>query len=152
MELILAPNEILTQKCAPVTKITTEIKKQCNEMLAFMQLKNAIGLSAPQVGLTNRVFVMDTFKLDKVNGYKGACVNPILLKRNLVRRETEEGCLSFKDKKIRVKRPTEITVKFKDEKGKLQFKVLKGITAICWLHEFDHLNGVLMDSYQKVSN
>lgn len=148
MQLILYPNDILTKACSTAERDITSLRKQGQEMFEIMYKHNGLGLSAPQVGLSNQVFVMDTTGVDSVNGYKGLVINPVIIKRSNLKREFEEGCLSFGDKRIKIKRPIEITVRFKNAQSKMEFKVFKGITAIVFQHEYDHLQGLLFNRFE----
>ena len=140
-KLILYPNDILNQVSATVDSFEKELKDQVNAMIKIMKDNNGIGLSAVQVGVLNQVIVMDTTEKDAVNGFKGCIINPVIMRRGTVKREHEEMCLSFPGVKIKTKRSIEVSIKYKNLGGKVQFTTLKGISAICFLHEYDHLQG-----------
>lgn len=150
MQLVLAPNELLTQECTSVDKVTKEIKDQVFEMMQVMLDNKGIGLSAPQVGILNKVLVMDTTIVDSVNGFKGAMINPVIMRKANVKRDSEEGCLSFPGILLTIKRPIEVSIKYKDVNNKMKFLTLKGITATCFQHEFDHLRGLTFDKVGKL--
>jgi peptide deformylase len=102
----------------------------------------AVGLAAPQVGQSVRVFVMDTNAFTTRDNLK-VMVNPkiITASRNKTMRE---GCLSFPDYLANVKRSQRITVEAFDAYGVLQTYELKHLEAVCVQHEIDHLDGILM--------
>ena len=115
------------------------------EMLELMRANNAIGLAGNQVGLLRRVFVM---KL--TDGREIGCFNPWIMFGNNDKIEGVEGCLSFPNLCLKVKRDDEITAAYLDNTGKNCIIELKGLDARCFQHELDHLDGVTFTEY--VSN
>ena len=115
------------------------------EMIRLMELFKGIGLAANQVGLLKRVFVI---KL-KNNPEPFAVFNPVVLSESKEFQDGEEGCLSFPDLFLGVKRPKEIDVTYLDKLGNECKIKLSGIDARCFLHELDHLNGVVFT--EKIS-
>lgn len=108
------------------------------EMYDVMLASNGVGLAAPQVGLPYRVFVMgDT------TGYREACFNPEIVSESEIALTDEEGCLSFPYLQLSIKRPLFIDVRFQNEQGETVIKRLDKLWARCYLHELDHLNGVV---------
>ena len=103
---------------------------------------NGIGLSANQCGFEHRVFVMGSGE-EYV-----AYFNPkIISSKGEV--HMEEGCLSFPFLNLRITRPAEIEVEYQDFNGVVRTKTFTGITARCFLHELDHMNGMLYTSRVK---
>ena len=103
---------------------------------------NGIGLSANQCGFEYRVFVMGSG-----NEYV-AYFNPkILSSKGEV--HMEEGCLSFPLLNLRITRPAEVEVEYQDFTGVTRTKTFTGITARCFLHELDHMNGIVYTSRVK---
>lgn len=115
-----------------------------DSMLAVMQRENGIGLAAPQVGVSKRVFIMKTGELIR------GCFNPELLEysQNLI--EFDEGCLSFKGDSCTIMRPAEISVRYQNYRGDWYTERMSGIEARCFQHELDHLDGITMwDRYKE---
>lgn len=100
---------------------------------------NGIGIAAPQCGLPYRVFVMRTEPTFAV-------FNPTIVWASPEFSEMEEGCLSFPGLGIKVKRPAEIRARFNDPDGAVVTKRFSGLTARCFQHELDHLNGICFTS------
>lgn len=121
-----------------------EVQKLGVQMMHLMTKEGGIGLSATQVGLDIRLFVT------KVGGKFTAFHNPKLLDFSDEMIEFEEGCLSFKKESHVVYRPEKITVEYYDYLGQRQEEELKGIAARVWLHEYDHLHGIVFQ--QRVTN
>lgn len=131
---------VLRKRSEPVDKITREIKKLIVDMVQTMEKSKGIGLAAPQVGVSKRIIVIKT-------GIEGQeffeLINPKILKKDKDLVLGEEGCLSFPETFISVKRPKEIEVEGQDISGKKIKFVAKNVLARVLCHEIDHLNGIL---------
>lgn len=112
------------------------------EMLETMRAHNGIGLAANQVGLLRRVFVM---KL--ADGREIGCFNPYIMVGDNADIEAEEGCLSFRNLWLKVKRSDKITAAYLDNTGKQCIIELGGIDSRCFQHELDHLDGITFTEY-----
>ena len=99
-----------------------------------------IGLSANQIGIGERVFVM---MLNMETEETITCFNPRIIKRYDDCGWFEEGCFSFPDEIINIQRPNRIVVKYEDEDKKDHKIKLAGLAARVFLHEFDHLEGIV---------
>jgi len=115
------------------------------EMLANLLLDKmielgGIGLSANQVSISKRVFVIG------MNEYRKAFFNPQLVKLSKEEETGEEGCLSFPGMFLKVKRPKEIMIKYQTEKGEWREEHYVGLSAKVILHEYDHMEGVIFKS------
>ena len=104
-----------------------------------------VGLSANQIGIGERVFIM---VLNMETEETITCFNPRIIKRYDDNVWCEEGCLSFPDEIINVKRPDRIVVKYEDEDKKDHKIKLSGMAARVFLHEFDHLEGIVFTERQ----
>ena len=98
-----------------------------------------VGLSANQIGIEERVFVM-MYDMDTQETI--TCFNPKIIKTYGDPVWFEEGCLSYPDKIINVERPDRIVVKYEDEDEKVHKLKLDGFTARVFQHEYDHLEGI----------
>ena len=136
LEIKKYPDPILRKKCQPVKVFDNKFKELCQQMFDVMEINKGLGLAAPQIGQSLNFFVVDS------EGEKLVFVNPeIILKKGQA--IFEEGCLSFPNLFINIKRPNKIELKFQDIDG--QEKIIKadGLLARVIQHEYDHLNGVL---------
>lgn len=114
------------------------------EMSKFMTANGGIGLAAPQLGINKRIFIMGNFtKLV-------ACINPMIVSLSDERVLDLEGCLSFPDLWLKVKRPPTCVVQYHNTDGVQVERELEGMEARVFLHEFDHLMGVTFD--QRAGN
>ena len=112
-------------------------------MIEAMEKFGGLGLSANQVGLPYRMFVMRTMHEGDTESKVVPYFNPELTR---VSQETElmkEGCLSFPDIYLMIKRSKTVEFKYQDVEGKEHTVVLEGLGARCVQHEIDHLNGIL---------
>lgn len=105
------------------------------DLAETMLANNGIGLSANQVGLPYRVFVIKSNPIL-------ACFNPIVVDDGEEELYLEEGCLSYPDLFIKIKRKKIIKVRYTEPSGQTITRVFDGLTARIFLHEYDHLNGV----------
>ena len=139
LELVKYPNALLTTP----TQTFNFAEPQCDpyelvhDMLQFMFDKKGIGLSANQVGLPYRVFVMRGME------HNFACFNPRIVHKSEDSTLLEEGCLSFPGLTVKVKRSNTVRLRFETASGGTDTKTFDGLTARVVQHEMDHLNGIL---------
>ena len=135
-------NPILRAKATKIVKFDATLKKLANAMKKTMKDSNGLGLAAPQVGKSIRMFTM-IYNFKKKDEMVLTVINPEIL---AVSEETcmdDEGCLSIPGLWKKVKRPCEISVKFYDLNGAMMRMTLTDLNAREFLHENDHLDGVL---------
>jgi peptide deformylase len=138
LKLIKDDNPILKTKSEPWNfEKDLNAKELEVDMVQLMITSNGIGLAANQVGILKRVFAIHL--KDQV---PFCMFNPEVVYANMEEELAEEGCLSFPELWIGVKRPKSIAAKYLDRAGKECTIELSGIDARCFLHELDHLNGV----------
>lgn len=110
-----------------------------SEMIAVMLANDGIGLAANQVGVKTRVFVMG--HRDYPESAKGF-FNPEIIANTETVEDLEEGCLSFPGYFIKIKRPSAIKARWQNAKGEWEEGTFEGYNCKCFLHEFDHLEGI----------
>lgn len=148
MELRLLPDPVLRTVCAPVTVFDAALEDVVAEMLAVMYAAPGRGLAAPQVGLTQRIFVMDaTWKAGDPTPM--VFVNPEIVAVSDEVVVNDEGCLSIPEATSRVSRPAEVEMRWQDLDGDVQTGWFDGFSAVCVQHERDHLDGVLCIDYPE---
>lgn len=146
MKLIIDPDPILRQVAEPWDfEKDTGSEQLEKDMIEIMQTFNGIGLAGNQVGLLKRVL---TIKL-KDNPLPFAMFNPIVVEQSEEIQKTGEGCLSFPNLWLDVDRPKWVVSEFFDKEGKKCTIKLQGIDARCFLHELDHLNGIVFTEKVK---
>ena len=146
MILKLIPNThpILHERVKPCSK-DLDRYKMSRILKENMIHYEGIGLSANQIGISERVFVM---MLNIETEETITCFNPRIVKRYEDNVWCEEGCLSFPDEIINIQRPNKIVVKYEDEDKKDHKIKLEGLAARVFLHEFDHLQGIVFTEMQ----
>lgn len=154
VSLQIYPSRVLRQKAKPVEKVTDEVRAVAARMFEIMDEEEGIGLAAPQVGLSWRMFVLDVPESAK-RGYSASSVpptasagpmvfiNPVLRFEGPVE-PMEEGCLSLPEIAGDVLRPPIVHVTAQDENGKEFSLTAGGLLSRCIQHETDHLDGVLI--------
>lgn len=114
----------------------TNMSELIAKLKVTMKLYGGLGLSANQCGVYERVFVI---------GYENqsfACINPRVVEKSEEMVREKEGCLSYPGMYLTIPRPKWIVAEFLDEMGQVQRQRFEGLTARCYLHELDHMNGV----------
>lgn len=136
-------NEVLRTPSKEIHKVSVKTRKIVDDLLETMYSANGVGLAAPQVGLNIRMFVIDVSTGNEP-------LNPmVFINPKIVKKEggvlSYEGCLSFPDVYIHVRRYERIIVKAKDHKNRPFAMDVNEGTLLCRAiqHEFDHLDGVL---------
>lgn len=150
MKLIKSPDPILLQTAIAWDFATDSNAAEVEESMVDLMINSnhAIGLAANQVGLTKRVFALQLQNHPTMLS-PFAMFNPILISVSTEIQIGLEGCLSFPDLWLEIKRPILIDVEYFDKFGIQCILQLNGIDARCFLHELDHLNGICFT--QKVS-
>ena len=100
---------------------------------------NGIGISANQIGIWERAFAMVR---DLENNEVMVCFNPRIIKSYSEEVEMEEGCLSYPELFLKIKRPDKIVVKYEDEDKKTHKIKLQGLASRVFQHEYDHMEGI----------
>lgn len=136
MEITEFPERVLKELGAPVEKFDEELKQLVNDMFETMYAEEGVGLAAPQVGLSLRLFVMDC------EGLKLVAANPEILSAE-GEQEGEEGCLSVGKIHAPLKRAARVRLRAQDVQGEWFEREAEGLAARCFLHETDHCDGLL---------
>ncbi|CAO3376534.1 peptide deformylase [Azospirillum argentinense] len=146
LDILVAPHPVLKQKAKPVDKVDARIAKLMDDMVETMYAAKGIGLAAPQIGILERVIVVDVHEKDeKPNPIRLA--NPEIVWKSDATSVCEEGCLSVPDQYAEVTRPSSVRVRYLDENNETREIEAEGMLATCIQHEIDHLNGVLFVDY-----
>ena len=144
--IITEPNKLLRQVSKPVTKVGKKEQELMRDMLETMYAANGIGLAAIQVGIPQRIIVMDISKKEKKKEPR-FFVNPIINNKDPIKATYEEGCLSVPNQFANVDRPSKCDVEYLDYNGNKQLLKAEGLLATCIQHEMDHLEGILFIDY-----
>lgn len=147
LPILILPDPVLRRVAAPVEVVDDRVRRLADEMLETMYDAPGIGLAAPQVGVSERIIVLDVATDEGQERAPMVLVNPVIVEASDEKAVYEEGCLSIPDYTEDVERPVRITVRYLDRDGTPKQVEAEGILATCLQHEIDHLNGVLFIDY-----
>ena len=142
LQIVKFPNPILRERIPEFVfeDSTIDPVKLEKDMIELMFEHGGIGLAANQVGVSARMFVM---------GYKEnpetaqAFYNPMVVANTDAVQDLEEGCLSFPGMYVNIKRPSKIRARWQNSQGEWQEDEFDGYNCKCFLHELDHLEGIV---------
>ncbi|MEQ1608624.1 MAG: peptide deformylase [Hyphomonadaceae bacterium] len=140
--ILTVPDPVLKQVSKRVDVVTDETRALMDDMLETMYAAPGVGLAAVQVGVPQRVIVMDLAK----EGEKPEpryFVNPEILETIDEMQTYEEGCLSVPDFYDEVERPKRVKLRYQNYQGEKIEEWAEGMYAVCIQHEMDHLQGTL---------
>lgn len=147
------PDPVLTKVAEDVTEFGDELKTLCKNMLYTMYNAPGIGLAAPQIGLSKRIFVVDVnYNREEVSEGSGeyslSDFDPMIFINPIIKNKDgeityQEGCLSLPGIFEDVKRFEKITVEYKDTDGNDHSIDADELLSICIQHENDHLDGIV---------
>jgi peptide deformylase len=155
LRIVHYPAEVLRTKAQPVA-CSPEVVAVADRMIQLMHDAPGIGLAAPQVGLSWRLFVVDVPDDDDRQGPGGPAdaalstdgpeiyIDPVISRPQGRFEVMEEGCLSLPGILGEVSRPPTVTMTYTDRTGQRVTRKASGLLARCWQHELDHLDGVLI--------
>jgi peptide deformylase len=131
---------VLRKTAGPVRSFDRELRRFAGEMIATMREKDGVGLAATQVGESIKLAVID---VTRGENDPVVLINPVIFFSSVDLVEEEEGCLSIPTVRLKVKRPSIVSVKAQDFDGK-EFVIEQstGLLARALQHEIDHLNGL----------
>ena len=137
LTLRIYPDSVLREVSEPVERFDSELRDLLDEMLRLLRAKEGIGLAAPQVGITRRLFVCD------IENRSMCLVNPEI-RESSGTGDLVEGCLSLPRMQVNVTRNETIRLSAYDPRGQKRELAATGLWARVMQHEIDHLNGVLI--------
>jgi peptide deformylase len=147
------PDPALRRKAEPIAVVTDEVRAVAARMFDLMREAKGVGLAAPQVGLSWRMFVVNA---TGEPGDDHVFINPTLSEPTRTQSGAEEGCLSLPDIRAQIMRPEGITIDAIGLDGERIQQTSDDFPARVWQHEFDHLEGILildkMDRLDQIAN
>lgn len=145
--VVVYGHPVLRKEAEEIDEDFEGLHELIDDMFQTMYSSDGIGLAAPQIGKSIRLFVIDADPLSdefpELKDFKRIYVNPIITERNDDFMNLSEGCLSLPGIREEVKRPTKIKIEFEDENFELHEEVLEGFAARVVQHEYDHIEGKL---------
>lgn len=144
---------VLKKVAKPITAEYPKLEKLLDDMWETMYHANGVGLAAPQIGKSIRIFLVDTVQMmdegEEEKGIKMAFINAEKIEESGELWPYEEGCLSIPDVTGNVDRPETIRLRWVDENFEEQEATFEGINARVIQHEYDHIEGKLFLDYLK---
>lgn len=145
-DILIIPDKRLRLKSEPVKAVDKALRALVDDMFATMYAAPGIGLAAIQVGVAQRLVIMDLAKKDDPPQPQ-VFINPEVIGVSAEKSTYEEGCLSIPEYYEEVERSSAVKVKYLDLDGKPQEIEASGLLATCLQHEIDHTNGILFIDY-----
>lgn len=138
-EIVTQGDPVLTKKCHPVTNFDDKLWALLDDMQDTLAQSNGVGLAAPQIGILRRVVLVINSKDEVLE-----LINPVIVHAD-GEQEGLEGCLSLPGRWGNVKRPMVVRVRAQDRNGNWFEAEDTELTARCFCHELDHLDGHMFD-------
>ncbi|MBZ9779152.1 peptide deformylase [Psychroflexus sp. CAK8W] len=154
LPIVAYGSPVLKKKASDISKDYPKLDELIENMFETMYNANGVGLAAPQVGLSIRLFVIDAkpFAQDEslseeevkeLESFKRVFINPKLIEENGIEWDFNEGCLSIPDVHEDIFRKPEIKIEYLDRDLNQQTETLSGLPARVVQHEYDHIEGIL---------
>ncbi|ANQ07564.1 Peptide deformylase [Plasmodium coatneyi] len=143
LKIVLYPDPVLRKKCNEVVNFDDNLRTLVRSMFNVMYESKGMGLAAPQVNISMKIIVWNALYEKKKKENERVFLNPSIVESSLIRSKLVEGCLSFPGIEGKVDRPSVVSISYYDLDGNKHLKILKGIHARIFQHEYDHLDGVL---------
>lgn len=143
-DLTLFPTPVLRKVADPVESFDEDLQRTVDAMFALMFESHGVGLAAPQVGLKQRILVLNREGDPEQADLNRVLINPRITARAGEKTLYDEGCLSFPGIYAEVERPDRCTVEAVDAKGEPVREEFSGFESRIVQHEYDHLEGILL--------
>tara|TARA_B100000941_G_scaffold191172_1_gene137831 strand:- start:1993 stop:2532 length:540 start_codon:yes stop_codon:yes gene_type:complete len=147
--IVLYGNSVLREKSEEIIKGELDINKLSEDMFETMHNAEGIGLAAPQVGISKRIFVVDGSLLEdeEMKDFKQVFINPNIESESGKTWDFEEGCLSIPNVRGNISRKSNLVITYFDLGWNKKTEEFDGMRARVIQHEFDHINGKLFVDY-----
>lgn len=154
LPIVAYGDPVLKKKAKEITSEYPEFEKFMSDMWETMYNAHGVGLAAPQVGRSIRIFIVDASPFAKdedqspeqqevLKSFKKAFINPVIIEETGEEWAFNEGCLSIPDVREDVYRRENVTIKYFDEDFNEHIETYNGLAARVIQHEYDHIEGVL---------
>lgn len=161
LPIVAYGSPVLKKKAVEISKDYPNLEELIDNMFETMYNANGVGLAAPQIGLSIRLFVIDAkpFSQDEsltesevkeLQDFKRVFINPKIIEEEGVEWDFNEGCLSIPDVHEDIFRKPEIKIEYQDQNFDTKIETLSGLPARVVQHEYDHIEGILFTD--RISN
>ena len=142
---VIWPDPRLREATSEITTIDDSVRELFRDLCDSMYAENGLGMAAPQIGVAKKLFIVEPKLAGRAETDPPLClINPEVLDTSEELQDSEEGCLSFPDVYIKVKRPLRCKVRAMGIDGEMFTIEGEALLARCLLHENDHLTGKLL--------
>jgi peptide deformylase len=145
--IIAYGDPVLRKKAEEIDENHPDLKQLITDMWETMYHSHGVGLAAPQIGKSVRLFVVDATSFDdedeSAKDFKKVFINPIIIEEKGKKWDFDEGCLSIPKIREDVTRKSDVTIEYYDENFNLIEETYTGMPARIIQHEYDHLEGIL---------
>lgn len=147
--IVLYGDPVLKQRARDIEKDELDVKQLASDMFDTMAAANGIGLAAPQIGKSIRMFVVDGTPIEEegMEDFRKVFINAEILEEYDDDWGFEEGCLSIPEVRETVHRPEALLIRYYDEDWNLHEEEYDGMKARIIQHEYDHIDGVLFTDH-----
>jgi peptide deformylase len=146
--IVVYGDPVLKKPADDIEKESLDVKALAADMFETMYAASGVGLAAPQIGKSIRMFVVDGEPMDEaLKEFKKVFINPEILEESGEEWAFEEGCLSIPGIRADVYRPEKILMRYFDEEWQEHTEAFDGLAARIIQHEYDHIEGVLFTDY-----
>ncbi len=147
--IVVYGDPVLKKKAQDIKKGEIDVKALSQDMFETMESASGIGLAAPQIGKSIRMFVVDGTPIEDedMEGFRKVFINPQMIEETGEPWAFEEGCLSIPNIREDVSRKASIKIKYYDEDWNLHEEEYDGMKARIIQHEYDHIEGILFTDY-----
>ena len=157
LPIVAYGDPVLTKVAEEIDQDYPGLKPLISNMYETMYNAQGVGLAAPQIARSIRLFIVDASPFadedeedfELLKGFKKTFINPIIIEESGDEWEMEEGCLSIPDVREMVYRPEQVVIEYYTEDWKLVEETYTGLAARVIQHEYDHIEGVLFTEYVK---
>ena len=153
LPIVAFGDPVLRKETDEIDEDYPKLKELIENMFKTMENAPGVGLAAPQIGLSIRLFVIDTTSIyeeekgKEDHGVRKAFINPIMIDEWGKKWDFEEGCLSIPGIREKVNRQADIKIEYYDEDFNLKEETFSDMNARVIQHEYDHIEGVLFTDY-----
>lgn len=149
--IVVYGDPVLKRMADEIEEGKVDIKKLIDDMFETMYNASGIGLAAPQIGKSIRMFVVDGSPLDDkhedMSDFKKVFINPEIIEESGAPWKFEEGCLSIPNIREEISRPAKLVINYLDENWEEHEEEFDGMKARIIQHEYDHIEGTLFTDY-----
>ncbi len=147
--IVVYGDPVLKKKARDIEKGEIDVKQLSEDMFETMHGAHGIGLAAPQIGMSLRMFVVDASPLEEegLTDFKKVFINPQIIEETGEPWAFEEGCLSIPNIREDISRKANVRIQYLDENWDSHDEVFDGMKARIIQHEYDHIEGILFTDY-----